>query len=170
MSKPAGRFIVVPAHYLLCVKTDVVPVDVSNCEKSDFVLIGLFPFFFAGDVGPRFPRTVPRSGSVPSCRGQPMDIGSLHSQGYNSDTYPYHCPNEANHAAMLASSVDRYHHGQLMLLPSPTLSSHTRNPHDQMMVYFFFCHYYYFIQSPLENYEKSVMCGMETPRFSRKCS
>ncbi|PVD34983.1 hypothetical protein C0Q70_06264 [Pomacea canaliculata] len=63
-------------------------------------------FTTAGDVGPRFPRTVPRSGSVPSCRGQPMDIGSLHSQGYNSDTYPYHCPNEANHAAMLASSVD----------------------------------------------------------------
>lgn len=48
MSKPAGRFIVVPAHYLLCVKTDVEPVDVSNCEKSDFVLIVYFPFFLQG--------------------------------------------------------------------------------------------------------------------------
>ena len=61
----------------------------------------------AGDG--RFPRTVPRSGSVPSCRGQTIDhLGSVHSAGYNSDTYPYHCPNNPDHP-MLAhtSSGDR---------------------------------------------------------------
>ncbi|XP_070197746.1 teneurin-m-like isoform X2 [Littorina saxatilis] len=56
-----------------------------------------------------FPRTVPRSGSVPSCRGLAIDhMGSVHSAGYNSDTYPYHCPNNPDHPMLVhPGSVDR---------------------------------------------------------------
>lgn len=40
---------------------------------------------FSGDMQPRFPRTVPRSGSVPSTRG--LDMASPHSRSGLSDTY-----------------------------------------------------------------------------------
>ncbi|KAK7495283.1 hypothetical protein BaRGS_00013465 [Batillaria attramentaria] len=63
--------------------------------------------FSPGD-GPRFPRTVPRSGSVPSYPGQPIDVASGSLAGYSSDTYPYHCPNQEHHAMLThANTVDR---------------------------------------------------------------
>ncbi|XP_076467550.1 teneurin-3-like isoform X4 [Babylonia areolata] len=65
----------------------------------------------------RFPRTVPRSGSVPSCRGVPLEqpphLKTLHSStsGYTSDTYPYHCPTNPDHPMLtFTNSADRPGH------------------------------------------------------------
>ncbi|XP_041356776.1 teneurin-m-like isoform X3 [Gigantopelta aegis] len=63
-------------------------------------------FVSPGDSQPRFPRTVPRSGSVPSSRGMEVDLPSPHSRGGFSEMYPQNYPN-GEQPMMLQNNIDR---------------------------------------------------------------
>ncbi|KAK6173150.1 hypothetical protein SNE40_016661 [Patella caerulea] len=51
------------------------------------------PYLVQADVQPRFPRTVPRSGSVPATRISELESNPYHDCSGFSDTYPCHYPN-----------------------------------------------------------------------------